>query len=52
MLETKICVPPVVALVVNQPTKVYPVLAFGVGSVQNVFPGAKNELDGDPEPPL
>ena len=52
VLEASICVPPVAALVLNQPTKEYPVLAFGVGSVPKVFPGAKNELAGDPEPPL
>jgi len=52
VLELNIWVPPEEALVLNQPTNVYPNLAFGVGSVPKVLPGVKLELVGEPEPPL
>jgi len=51
VLELKICVPPVLALVLNQPAKVYPVLV-GVGSVPKVDPGIRFELVGETEPPF
>jgi len=52
MLELNIWVPPEFAFVLNQPTKVYPDLAFGVGSVPKVLPGVKLDVDGEPDPPL
>jgi len=47
-----ICVPPVLALVSNQPAKVNPVLAFGVGNVPKAAPGVRFDVVGDPVPPL
>jgi hypothetical protein len=52
MLALVIWVPPVAALVLNQPAKEKPDLAFGYGSVPNVVPGVWLEVGGEPDPPL
>ena len=52
VLEVNIWTPPEDALVLNQPTKVYPDLVFGVGNVPKVLPGVKLDVGGEPVPPL